>query len=354
MLWVLRMVEERFHRDDEGRPLREGRTPPELLQAGEIEYKPCPYAGSRRGHARMNVSALRQTSAHWDELIEALAFLRSAYARARGQYGPDIMDIWRVSQLGSALPWFYILPGRPLPAWAAALSKATLGTGILAQRLIVKMLEERWLPPPFTTEVLTQLAEVTGTLVGETEVCAAPEKMIVKFIEVLVDGEPAGTCPLAAEHDAVLRFGASYAAFKLAMWSYFQARRFLYADIGATELLDADCEPPDFYIIEPANLAATPPALRGAWFRQLANLIAPFSPDGSDAAVQACVLRMAEAIERGGNPVAIYDELDAAFADVIRHVESGFRGTPYAAPIDEATRDRLLASSPRARFAALR
>src|SRR5262249_43347410 len=45
-LWVQRMVEERFHRDDEGRPLREGRTPPEFQQPGEIDYRPCPYAGS--------------------------------------------------------------------------------------------------------------------------------------------------------------------------------------------------------------------------------------------------------------------------------------------------------------------
>jgi len=353
-LWVQRMVSERFHRDDEGRPLREGRTPEDYLRPDDIEWKPCPYAGSRRGHPRMNVSALRQTSAHWDELIEALAFLRGAYARARGGYGPDVMDIWRVSQLGSALPWFYVLPGRPLPAYAAALSKATLGTGILAQRLIVKMIAERWMPPPFTTQALTQLAEDTGTLVGATEVCAAPEKMIHKFIEVIVEGAPEGSCPLAAEHDAVLRFGACYSAFKLAVWIYFQARRFIYADIGATELLDDDCEPPDFYIIEPPDLRATSPVIRAAWLHQLAKLIVPFSPDGSDANVLACVERMADAMAREGDPVATYDELDAAFGDVVRHVETGFRGTPYTSPIDEVTRDRLLARSPRAHFAAKR
>ena len=154
-LRVVRMVEERFHRDDEGRPLREGRTPPEYRRPGEIEYRPCPYPGSRQvaGHP-MNVSALRQTSAHWDEMLYALGFLRAAYAGARGGYGPDILDLWRVSQLGSALPWFHVLAGEPLPAYAAALSKATLGTGILAQRLLLRMLAEAWMPPPFTARVL--------------------------------------------------------------------------------------------------------------------------------------------------------------------------------------------------------
>src|SRR5262249_3964447 len=120
-LRVLRMVEERFHRDDEGRPLREGRTPTAYLATGEIEYRACPYPGSRQQSGRpMNVSALRQTSAHWDAIIEALGFLRTAYADARGGYGPDVMDVWRVSQLGSALPWFFVLGGEPLPAYAAA------------------------------------------------------------------------------------------------------------------------------------------------------------------------------------------------------------------------------------------
>src|ERR1051325_5722152 len=146
----------------------------------------------------MNVSALRQTSAHWDEIVEALGFLRTAYAEARGGYGPDVMDLWRVSQLGSALPWYFVLAGEPLPAYAAALSKATLGTGILAQRLILKMLTEAWAPPPFTTPVLVALAESTGTLVGETEVCSAGDKMVARFLDAIVSGTPASSSAAVA------------------------------------------------------------------------------------------------------------------------------------------------------------
>jgi hypothetical protein len=377
------MVEERFHRDDEDRPLREGRTPAAYLRPGEIEYRPCPYPGSRqvpnhamtratlaRGNPRgMNVSALRQTSAHWDEIVETLGFLRTAYAEARGGYGPDVMDLWRVSQLGSALPWYFVLRGEPLPAYAAALSKATLGTGILAQRLILKMLAEAWQPPPFTAPALLALAESTGTLVGETEVCSAPDKMIAKFLDVLVAGTPGGGIAtveeLIAERDRFLGFAACYCGLKLAVWLYYQARRFLYADVcrvkgsaAVRELLDAPCEPPDFFVIEPDDPAAVPLALRAAWIGQLAALIVPFAPDGSDRSVLAVAQRMAAAmLEDAPDPIeraiATYARLDVLHGELIACVEAGLRGERYAEPIDAAIRDRLVAASPRAVFAAL-
>jgi hypothetical protein len=367
------MVEERLHRDDEGRPLREGRTPEAYQRPGEIEYRPCPYPGSRQvPGAVMNVSALRQTSAHWDEILETLAVLRTAYADARGGYAPDVLDLWRVSQLGSALPWYFVLRGEPLPAFAAALSKATLGTGILAQRLLLKTLAERWLAPPLTTPALLALAESTGTLLGETEVCSAPEKMIVRFLDALVAGVPRGGVPaverLTGALDRVLGFGACYAAFKLVVWQYHQARRFLYADVAAARgdapvraLLDAPCEPPDFFVIEPGDPAAVPPALRAAWLGQIAGLIVPFAPDGSDRAVLAAAQRMAAAMHDAADPAdpidrarATFARLDAIHGAAIAAVESGFRGAPYTAAVDAETRDRLVAASPRAMFAALR
>jgi hypothetical protein len=332
----------------------------------------------------MNVSALRQTSAHWDEITFALGFLRAAYAERRGSYGPDILDLWRVSQLGSALPWFHVLAGEPLPAYAAALSKATLGTGILAQRLLLRMLAEAWTPPPLTAPALAELAESTGTLIGETEVCSAPDRMIARFLEVLV-GEPSGdpaaiaaapgsttAAPppaalgrLIAARDRVLGFGASYCAFKLAMWLYYLARRFLYADVAAARgdgaaraLLDAPCEPPDFFVIEPPRPAAVPPVLRAAWLDRLAGLIAPFAPDGSDRPVLDAARRMAavmqdDARDPVARAVAAFARLDAIWGEIVASVEAGLRGAPCPAAIDAAIRDRLVVTSPRARFASL-
>jgi hypothetical protein len=398
------MVEEQFHRDaDDDRPVREGRTPPELLRPDDIEYRTCPYAGSRLGKP-MNVSALKQMGARWDAMVGALALLRAAYTEARGgAYAPDVLDVWRVSQLGSALPWFHILraPDARAPAYAAALSKVTLGTGILAQRLFVEMLS-RQVIPVMTAEALLEAAERTETMLAETEVCSASEKMILRFLEVLVApsqtsggaGDSAELAGIAAQRAGVLAFGAHYLAFKHLVWMYYLARRFLYQDVlaalgegharaaGARALLDEPCEPPDFFVVGP-DAARLPLAQRGVWFRTLAMALVPFAPGGADAAQAALGGALAAAMaddpgasepaseiarvtgaapERAaaiGRALAQYARLDAIFGDAVAATESGFRTAlglpPLAAPharIDAATRDRLLPSSPRAYLAA--
>jgi hypothetical protein len=407
------MVAEQHHRDaDDDRPLREGRTPPELVRPGDIEYRTCPYAGSRLGKP-MNVSALKQMGARWDEIVGALAFLRAAYTEARGgAYAPDVLDVWRVSQLGSALPWFYLLraPDARVPAYAAALSKVTLGTGILAQRLFIEVLAKQVIPE-MTAEALLEAAEWTETMLAETEVCSASEKMILRFLEVLVapgrtgevagEGGDVGPGPVAepvaeivAQRAAVLAFGAHYLAFKHLIWMYYLARRFLYQDVlaalgeaheraaGARALLAEPCEPPDFFDVGP-DAARLSLAQRGVWFRTLALALVPFAPGGADAAQatrgHALAAAMADDPEVGelageiervtgvasrsaaaiGRALAQYARLDAIFGDAIAATESGFRTAlgrpPLAAPherIDAAVRDRLLPSSPRAYLAA--
>src|SRR5205085_1141741 len=110
--------------------------------------------------------------------------------------------------------------------------------------------------------------------------------------------------------------------------------RFLYADVAAARdspevraLLVAPCEPPDFFVIEPGNLAAVPPAMRAAWLAQLAQLIAPFAPDGCDRAVLACAQAMAVAMATDARDpveraIATYARLDAIHGELIACVES--------------------------------
>ena len=364
---VLRLVEERSHRDDEGRPVREGRTPPEHLRPDDIEWKPCLYPGSRYMAQPMNVSALRQMSEHWDAMLGALGFMRAAYTEARGgAYAADLPDIFRVAHLGSSLPWFFILRGDKAPAYTAALSKATLGVGIWGARLFVKT-REGWVPPPrFTSQQMLDLSEETGTLIAETEVCSGPEKMLLKFFDVLTEETfPSDAPQLAAVRDSVMLFGAHYLGFKQVLWVYYLMRRFLLIDcyraLGERPdlhaLLDVPCEPPDFFAVEPADPSAVPAAVRGLWFRALADMIAPSAPDGSDAPLRDAAQRMAAVMAAGGKPPATYAELDAIMAEVLATVEDGFRravGNPAKArAFGPAERDRVVGASPRAFFAGI-
>jgi hypothetical protein len=359
-LLVERMITEQFHRDVEDRPLREGRTPREHLRDGEIELRACPYAGSRHQHVKpMNVSALRQMGAHWDEVCDALAFLRSAHDEALGVSQPQLMDVWRTSQLGSALPWFFLFRDGAIPAYAAALSKATLGMGIFAQRALLRTIVERWSPPPLTAETVLALAEDSGTLIGDTEVCSGGDKMLLRFFDVLVGAPSPGR--FAAPRDEVLRFGAHYAGFKLYVWLYFLARRFLYADVEAAHgpsaelaaLRDSGVEPSDFFIVEPGNLAAVIPEQRMGWFRSLADLIVPFAPGRADLRLRDLAFQLAAAMGQGAGPAETFAILDGLHGQVIAHVEAGFRGGAGEIAVPADVRDRLIAGSPRELFARL-
>lgn len=405
--WLVRMIEEQFHRDDEDRLIREGRTPAQFIRPGEIEYKTCPYPGTRHQHAcPMNVSALRQMSAHWDDVLDACAVMRAAYVEGRGASSsagelPELIDVWRIGQLGSALPWFYLLRGEgaPTPAYAAGLAKITLGVGLWAQQLLVLQLAGSWTPVPLTPQAIYESTEATGALIGATEVCTGPEKMMLRFFEALVAGVPQGTSPaiarLVAERDRAVLFGAHYANAKLVLWIHFLARRFVYADLALalgeaadlteltelTELRDGACEPPDFFVVGPPDLAAVAPASRALWIGTLAKLVAPMAPDHSDAPLQATVLAIGlalgttaappavtdeiarrhhvspEAAERAASAIATYARLDAILGEVAATVEDGFRrADPSAGPatrFDAGLRDRLLVQPPRAVLARL-
>ncbi len=346
---VARMVTEKFHRDDEGRLLREGRTPPELRLPDDIEYKACPYAGGRHQHARpMNVSALRQTSAHWDEICNALAVVRSGYAAARpiAPAGLDVIDLWRISQLGSSLPWFFLFRRGEIPAYVAALAKATQGVGIWTQNMLVRTLTARWQPPVFDAATMAADAEASGTLIGATEVCSGSDKMLARFFEAYVDGS-SGSGELAAIRDEVVVFGAHYASFKLLVWLYYLARRYLLHELGtpaAKALLVEPCEPADFFVLEAPDVGNMPRPMRARWLQPLANLVAPFAPDRSDVPHALAALQLALASGLPGTPAETFIRLDDIFRAAIARVETAFGGS------EPPTTDELIAPGTRAAF----
>lgn len=387
---LLRMIEERHHRDDDDRPLREIRTPPEHLRPGDIEQRACPYAGTRHGQP-MNSAALRQMSTHWDAVIDALAMVRGLYVDARGPAPLDLLDVWRLSQYGAALPWFYLLRlERSIPGFAAVLAKANQGVGLWAQRVLVDAMAGAP-PPAMTADAIVASAEANGTLLGEVEACAGSPAMMRRFFDALLTGAGGGETPAVAELTTrgadLAGFAAHYTNLKLVWWLLTLARRFVYADLAAAvpsdhpaaaalcALREDACDPPDFFLVGPADPAAVPRPARAAWLAGLARLVVPLAPADGDRALIACAAAVAVAAgEEPAVPSALLDDareqvggaapavasalatfarLDAILADAARAIETGLRGDGTTASFDAATRDRLLSTPGRTTVAAL-
>jgi hypothetical protein len=387
------MVIDTSLRDVEGRLLRENRAPASAIRPGEIEMKKCPYPGSRQTTPPlpMNMSALRSMKHHWDDVINSVAHMRALYQEIRGVERLDLFDLWRVSQLGSALPWYYIFGhGELAPIYAASLAKATLGMGIWAQTVFVRSVAEQWTPPPMTSATILELAEGNSTLLAEREVCAAPEKMLMRFYDALLDLAPETKTPqmqrLVDHRDSAVRFGAYYANMKLALYLLFLARRFIYADLLAAlpdsslapelrELLDAACEPPDMIMIALANMPEMPLMKRAGVLASLVMNLVPLTPDKSDVPLQATMVEVAasmllpegpadlvaEVIETqhctleqaavAARAIATWARLDHLFARVVGIVEDGMRGAVgadlYDVVIRAEDRDHLVVVSGR-------
>lgn len=312
----------------------------------------------------MNASALRQVSAHWDEVIDAAARMRQIYGEWRGGYRPELWELWRVSQLSSALPWHFILRGITCPAYSAALAKIMLGVGIWAQKMFVDALVARTPVPPLTQRMIFETSDANGTLIAEHEVCAAGEKMMLPFYDaVITDQLPRGIVEFDAT--AVARFGAHYTAYKQLLWMYWLARRGLYGDLAAARgmthelatLLEPEAEPHDFFLL-PVEFGGLPLVARQAWFTTLAAFVLPIIPDGSDQPYRALALRLAEIVGTAvaDDPIAQlvgqFDLLDSWFGEVTAVVERGLGGPDIV--FDAKMRDRLLRDPPRQLFASLR
>jgi hypothetical protein len=393
------MVRGQDLRDQEGRLLRESRAPAECIRPGEIEYKACPYPGSRKVNPPMpmNTSALRATSAHWEDLINAVALMRMGYETLRGSKRMDVWDVWRVTQLSSALPWYYILGfGELSPAYAANLAKATLGIGIWAQQVHTRMIVDQWTPPTLTPQTIHELAEAGRSYFAAHEVCACPEPMLLRFYEAMLGLTPDTSSPqmtrLVQNLPSVLAFGAHYLNMKLVLYVMFLARRFVYADLAAAlpdaamarpfaELVAEPGLPPDFISVGPRDLAGTPPAQRGAFLAQIAQNLIALAPDGSDQPLCAAVVEITGALASPGRPggrlveelanagmpadraeivataITTWATIDRIHGDTMRVVENGMRravdAPAYTGEIGVADRDTLIGEHARRALASI-
>src|SRR5262249_10539982 len=121
-------------KDQDGRPLGEANAPEESQRGIEIDWRECRYQGSRYRHPKhMNVSALRQITDNWEDLIIGSRYLRKIYLSHFGVGLITHNHAWRLAKIATMLP-IYLL-SRPkdrfmdgqLPVLVAALFKVVAG-----------------------------------------------------------------------------------------------------------------------------------------------------------------------------------------------------------------------------------
>lgn len=185
----------RFLRDTDGRPLGEQRVP-ELYSALQTELQQCPYRGSRFKHSKpMNVSALRQMTAHWPAILGGLQQVHREYC---GRVSPGVLsrfDLYQIIGMGILLPAYVTLRAdRPLrdteiPVWLSGVYKVLLGIHAPVGQLMIEELLSGGHPKPLLTpEEMLDHVESTGALIGKTEVCAGPAVLIRRALKVVITG----------------------------------------------------------------------------------------------------------------------------------------------------------------------
>ncbi len=178
--------------DEERRPLGEHRAPSQLAGAAPTELRSCPYPGSRHeNRLPMNLSALRQTTRHWDEALTGLAALRDWCGG--GPQPTSLAELWRLTAAAAVLPAYLLhrpRGSRVLDGATAALYKACLGLKFLIeQRVLQELVAGGELIDGGTADGLSDFAETSGWLVGVQEVCAAPPGLIREILDVAVRGQ---------------------------------------------------------------------------------------------------------------------------------------------------------------------
>lgn len=212
------------YRDDEGRPLGEGKVAPALRAHVPLELRSCPYPGSRHQHPHpMNVSAIRQVRKHLDEAVSHLLVLRRLYFERQTPAEVTFAELWRFGMLPDALPGYLSLrarepyPSGTFPASLAAMAKLVFGINLITHVLSVRAHLPGWEVPPVTAAAVHALTEKERHLIGPAEVCSAPPALIHEMLECVISGRGPATATesslprILGDVPSFLRFAADHA-----------------------------------------------------------------------------------------------------------------------------------------------
>ncbi len=193
-LSLLMNLEAKF-RDSENRLLGENKVPFEFHTDEPMELVECPYAGSRHKHFKpMNVSALKQITSHWSEILNAFCCLRSFLLSQKTGSKITILDLYKLSIAGYLMPSFLFYRAKDafvdgeLPAVVATIYKASLGLVnavqvMLTKRLVLSRYNEQM---EVSAEAFYLFAENEKLFIGPWEVCAGTPNQIKELLKVML------------------------------------------------------------------------------------------------------------------------------------------------------------------------
>jgi hypothetical protein len=250
-------------RDTDGRPAG-AEVFAEDFDTSTDEYISCPYAGIRKDHPLpMNLTALRQIKANWDEMMASIDWMRARYLEWTARPYMNGLDAVCLSHAVIAMPSYLFhrarnaVPNGRLPAFVSGNAKAYAANFTM----FVKLLEQATVGPSFAVtaaqepsadQILT-LAEMSKDFIGIHGVCAGPPQLVKESIVALISGAPKYRDHLPAvqswfdELPALLRFSdaklillAQIQRLRLAsLVALMELRAHLDLDAGPAEAMNA-------------------------------------------------------------------------------------------------------------------
>ncbi|HEY4244060.1 MAG TPA: hypothetical protein VGM88_29810 [Kofleriaceae bacterium] len=205
--------------DVDGRQVGENNVMPRTLFLDlPTQRKLCSYPGSRYQHdLPMNVTAMKQMSKRWPELLSLTEQFRAAVVarmppRGEGRTAGELHFI-AVCMLASV---GYVMvrgndpvPNGQLDGGLAAMFRLVDGVRLVTNDLVRAQAGGKGCESPVTSKTITDYAERHGVYRGNHGVCAGPPALIDEYLRVLF-GEDAA--PIQVEPDVAARLGDLQAA----------------------------------------------------------------------------------------------------------------------------------------------
>jgi hypothetical protein len=233
------------HRDTEGRAIGEHRASPPVRETIPAVLKQCPYEGSRYQHAQpMNVSALKQLTKHWDDILAGIGVVRRLYLQHHGLVAvtEDLVSV-AIGEAIAAIPSYLMfrveqpVADGDFDPRVAGMYKVIIGINrvyslVISGHLMTSKGARTRLS---SSEDIDAFAEFGGFLIGAEQVCAGSGRQITEAIEELINGTRQPT-PWASTLETTLAPTERFFAFADGM-RRLEASKFLMSAATALALM---------------------------------------------------------------------------------------------------------------------